>query len=77
MDPPPAATVWICIMGALILTPATSVSNDLSYSPEKWQTSVEVPPISNPINLLNPACIPVCTMLTTPPAGPDKRASLP
>ncbi len=64
-------------MGALILTPANSVSNDLSNSPAKWHTSVEVPPISNPINLLNPACFPVCVILTTPPAGPDNKASLP
>jgi hypothetical protein len=26
IDPPPAATVWICIIGARIRTPATSVS---------------------------------------------------
>ena len=77
MEPPPAATVLISIIGALILTPANSVSKDLSYSPAKWQTSVDVPPISKPINLLYPACFPVSVILTTPPAGPERRASLP
>ena len=33
MDPPPAATVWICIIGARTRTPATSVSKVRSSSP--------------------------------------------
>ena len=33
IEPPPAATVWICIIGARMRTPATSVSKARSYSP--------------------------------------------
>ena len=33
IDPPPAATVWIRIIGAASRTPATSVTNARSYSP--------------------------------------------
>ncbi|CFW38976.1 Uncharacterised protein [Bordetella pertussis] len=33
MDPPPAATVWMLIIGARMRTPATSVSNSRSNSP--------------------------------------------
>ena len=36
-------------------TPATSVSNERSYSPAKCDTSVEVPPMSKPITLSKPA----------------------
>jgi hypothetical protein len=76
-DPPPAATVWINIIGARMRTPATSVSNARSYSPSKCETSVEVPPMSKPIRWENPASRPVSAMPTTPAAGPDKIASLP
>ena len=33
IDPPPAATVWMRIIGARRRTPATSVTNARSYSP--------------------------------------------
>ena len=33
IEPPPAATVWICIIGARMRTPATLVSKARSYSP--------------------------------------------
>ena len=33
IDPPPAATVWICIIGARIRTPATTLSSASSNSP--------------------------------------------
>jgi hypothetical protein len=33
MEPPPAATVWMLIIGARIRTPATRVSNARSNSP--------------------------------------------
>src|SRR5262249_7750153 len=46
IEPPPAATVWMSIIGARMRTPATSVSNARSYSPSKWDTSVDVPPMS-------------------------------
>ena len=64
-------------MGARMRTPATSVSKARSNSPSKWATSVEVPPMSKPIMRLNPALIPVRAIATTPPAGPDRIASLP
>ena len=40
-------------------------------------TSVEVPPMSKPMTWSKPASRPVCAMPTTPPAGPDRIASLP
>ena len=64
-------------MGARIRAPAIWLSSVRSYSPAKWQTSVDVPPISKPISLLKPAACAVLTMPTTPPAGPDRMASLP
>ena len=33
IEPPPAATVWMRIIGARSRTPATSVTNARSYSP--------------------------------------------
>src|ERR1700757_4586872 len=54
MNPPPAATVWINIIGARMRTPATSVSNARSYSPSKCETSVEVPPMSKPMRREKP-----------------------
>ena len=77
MDPPPAATVWMASMGARIRTPATWVSYCRSNSPAKWDTSVEVPPMSNPITRPNPAAWAVRAMPTMPPAGPDRMESLP
>ena len=58
-------------------TPATSVSKTRSNSPSKCATSVDVPPISKPMTRLKPALTPVSAIATTPPAGPDKIASLP
>ena len=77
MEPPPAATVWISIIGARMRTPATSVSNARSYSPSKWATSVDVPPMSKPMTREKPASRPVSANATTPPAGPERMASLP
>jgi len=65
------------IIGARMRTPATSVSKARSYSPSKWETSVEVPPMSKPIRCEKPASRPVSAMPTTPAAGPDRIASLP
>ena len=65
------------IIGARMRTPATSVSKARSYSPSKCDTSVEVPPMSKPISRVKPASRPVSAMPTTPPAGPDRIASLP
>ena len=67
----------MAIMGTRILIPAISVSNWRSYSPLKWATSVEVPPISKVIILSNPAVKLVCTAPTIPPAGPDNKLSFP
>src|SRR5271165_4552725 len=72
IEPPPAATVWICIIGAQIRTPATSVSNWRSNSPAKCVTSVEVPPMSNPMIRSKPARAATFAAPTIPPAGPDK-----
>ena len=66
-EPPPAATVWISIIGARMRTPATSVSKLRSYSPEKCDTSVEVPPMSKPMTFSKPARRAVSAMPTTPP----------
>ncbi len=81
MEPPPAATVWMLIIGARMRTPATCVSKARSNSPAKWLTSVEVPPMSKPITLSPPrsffASCAVRTMPTMPPAGPERIASLP
>ena len=77
MEPPPAATVWMASIGARIRTPATWVSYCRSNSPAKCDTSVEVPPMSNPITRLNPAAWAVRAMPTIPPAGPDRIESLP
>ena len=49
IEPPPAATVWILIIGARSRTPATSVTNARSYSPAQCVTSVDVPPMSKPM----------------------------
>ncbi|MNT60474.1 hypothetical protein D3C72_1980570 [compost metagenome] len=65
------------IMGARMRTPATCVSNSRSSSPAKCETSVDVPPISKPIILSNPASCAVRTMPTMPPAGPERIASFP
>ena len=65
------------IIGARMRTPATSVSKARSYSPSKWETSVEVPPMSKPMTLPKPARRAVSTAATTPPAGPERIASLP
>ena len=43
----------------------------------KCDTAVEVPPMSKPIKRAKPASRPVSAMPTTPPAGPDRIASLP
>jgi hypothetical protein len=43
----------------------------------EWATSVEVPPMSKPMTRVEPASCAVRTMPTTPPAGPDRIASLP
>ncbi len=75
--PPPAATVWMFIIGAVMRTPAIRVFSTRSYSPAKWQTSVEVPPMSKPMMRSRPAIRLVRTAPTTPPAGPDRMASLP
>ena len=64
-------------MGARIRTPATCVSYCRSSSPAKWDTSVEVPPMSNPITWVNPAAWAVRATPTIPPAGPDRIESLP
>jgi hypothetical protein len=77
IEPPPAATVWMRSIGARMRTPATCVSKARSYSPSKCETSVEVPPMSKPITLPNPAICAVRTMPTTPPAGPERIESLP
>ena len=76
-DPPPAATVWMLSIGARIRTPATSVSYCRSNSPAKCDTSVDVPPMSNPMTRPNPAAALLRAMPTMPPAGPDRMESLP
>ena len=65
------------IIGARIRTPATSVSKVRSNSPWNSDTSVDVPPMSKPMIFSKPAMPPVRTAPTTPPAGPDRIASLP
>ena len=65
------------IIGARMRTPATCVSNARSNSPAKCETSVEVPPMSKPMILSNPARCAVRTTPTMPPAGPDRIESLP
>ena len=65
------------IIGTRMRTPATSVSNERSYSPAKCETSVDVPPMSKPMTLSNPAAFAVSAMPTMPPAGPDRIASRP
>ncbi len=77
IDPPPAATVWMRIIGARNRTPATSVTNARSYSPAQCVTSVDVPPMSKPMIRSNPASRDTSTAPTMPPAGPDRIASLP
>ena len=64
-------------MGARNRTPATTVWKTRSYSPAKCDTSVDVPPMSNPITLPNPARADIRLMPTMPPAGPERIASLP
>jgi hypothetical protein len=63
-------------IGARIRTPATCLVLPLEF-PAKCDTSVEVPPMSNPITRLNPAAWAVRAMPTMPPAGPDRIESLP
>ena len=77
IEPPPAATVLIAIIGARIRTPATAVSNARSNVPAYNATSVEVPPMSKPMIWSSPAMPAVRAAPTMPPAGPDRMASLP
>ena len=77
MDPPPAATVLIAIIGARIRTPATAVSKARSNPPSYNATSVDVPPMSKPMTRSMPAIAAVRAAPTMPPAGPDRIASLP
>ena len=77
MEPPPAATVLIAIIGARMRTPATAVSNARSNAPSYSATSVEVPPMSKPMIRPMPAIAAVRAAPTMPPAGPDRMASLP
>ena len=77
MEPPPAATVLIAIIGARIRTPATAVSKARSKAPAYSATSVEVPPMSKPMIRSNPAIAAVRAAPTMPPAGPERIASLP
>jgi hypothetical protein len=73
--PPPYGS---SIIGARSRTPATSVSKARSYSPSKWATSVEVPPMSKPITRSKPA-----SLRLSPPCRrrrrrvPTRIASLP
>jgi hypothetical protein len=69
--------VWIFIIGTRMRTPAMTVSKLRSNSPLKWETSVDVPPMSKPITWSKPAICAVRTQLTIPPAGPERMASLP
>ena len=64
-------------IGARIRTPATWVSYSRSKVPAKCDTSVDVPPMSNPMTLVKPAFFAVRAMPTMPPAGPDRMESLP
>ena len=74
-DPPPAATVWTRIIGAFTRTPATSVSKQRSTSPARSSdTSVDVPPMSNPTARSKPAAAATRAAPTTPPAGPESSA---
>ena len=77
MEPPPAATVSISSIGATMRTPAFSVSYSYAKSPVKRLTSVEVPPMSNPIARSSPAARVTSASATTPPAGPERMVSLP
>ncbi len=77
IEPPPAAIVWIAMIGTRSWTPATSVSKARSHFPAYSDTSVDVPPMSNPITRLKPAAAAVRAAPTTPAAGPDRIASLP
>jgi hypothetical protein len=77
MEPPPAATVLIAIIGARMRTPATAVSNARSKPPAYSATSVDVPPMSNPMIWSSPAIAAVRAAPTMPPAGPERIASLP
>uniref|UniRef100_A0A2M4B3Y5 Putative secreted protein n=1 Tax=Anopheles triannulatus TaxID=58253 RepID=A0A2M4B3Y5_9DIPT len=64
--------------GAWIVTPAVVLSITCSYVPANRDTSVEVPPISNPISSLPSASrTPVTAYPTTPPAGPLRMARAP
>lgn len=54
------------------MIPAVMDSNTCSYSPENLLTSVEVPPMSNPMTGL--LTLVVTAYPTTPPAGPDSTA---
>ena len=49
IDPPPAATVLMSSCGAWMVTPAVVVSKTWSNEPANRLTSVEVPPMSNPM----------------------------
>ena len=66
-DPPPAATVLMSSCGAWMVTPAVVVSKTCSRCPSNLDTSVEVPPMSNPITGLFPHA---CNLRLNPPALP-------
>uniref|UniRef100_A0A182IL16 Secreted protein n=1 Tax=Anopheles atroparvus TaxID=41427 RepID=A0A182IL16_ANOAO len=92
-EPPPAATVLMSSCGAWMVTPAVVLSITCSYAPAYRDTSVDVPPMSNPISggggvgstgssvssPQQPAAsrTPVTAYPTTPPAGPLRMARAP
>ena len=63
--------------GAWIVTPAVSVSVTCSYAPSNRDTSVDVPPMSNPMHARDVSEDVVMAYPTTPPAGPLRTALYP
>ena len=63
--------------GACTVTPAVSVSVTCSYVASNLETSVDVPPMSNPMTGWVVSALVVIAYPTTPPAGPERIALYP
>jgi hypothetical protein len=74
IEPPPAPTVWMSIIGTCMGSPATSRPPVRTAAPPATRhTSVDVPPMSNAITFSSPLTAAIRSVATTPPAGPETR----
>jgi hypothetical protein len=76
-DPPPAATVWICIIGHASARPRPRSRSCAHRFRRSGRHRSRCRPCRSRSACRSPASSPVRTMPTTPPAGPERIASRP